>query len=235
VTKILLTPEDRSGDFDPIILIMYDRTRIKICGLCSEQDVEAAIHAGVDAVGFVFVKSSPRYVSPDRAADLVCMLPPFIDAIGLFVDQSPSEVASIAGDAFIEIIQLQGHESNANVEELHTDFAIVRAVPFGSALFQQWKGSPLIDLLLVDGSSGGQGVTFCWEALMQETPTIKAPLIIAGGLTPQNVGEAISTVHPFAVDISSGVESEPGKKDAELMKNFCRAVREADCERGRLG
>lgn len=207
---------------------MYDRTRIKICGLRTEQDIESAIGSGVDAVGFVFVKSSPRYITPERAADLVCMLPPFIDAIGLFVDQSPSEVADIANNAFIEIIQLQGHETKAEVEELQSDFAIIRAVPFGSATFQQWKSSPLIDLLLVDGSSGGQGTTFCWEALTQESPTITAPLIIAGGLTAQNVGEAIRTVHPFAVDISSGVESDRGKKDPELIRNFCHAVRKAD-------
>jgi len=207
---------------------MYDRTRIKICGLQTEQDIQTAIEAGVDAVGFVFVKSSPRYILPEEAADLVCALPPFMTPIGLFVDQSPSEVANIASDACIEILQLQGHESTKDIEQLRTDFAIIRATPFGSSLFHQWKASPLIDILLVDGSSGGMGATFCWEALTQEKPSIKPPIILAGGLTPQNVGLAISTIHPFAVDISSGVESEPGKKDPQLIKNFCQAVHEAD-------
>ncbi len=207
---------------------MYDRTRIKICGLRTEQDVETAIKAGADAVGFVFVKDSPRSITPDEAANLVCMLPPFMDPIAVFVDTPPRDVASMATDAFIEIIQLHGHESQSEIEELQTDFAIVRGTRFGSSIFQQWKSSPLIDMLLVDGSDGGQGTQFNWEALTQETPDIKRPIILAGGLTPQNVGGAIKIVHPFAVDVSSGVESESGKKDVDLITAFCAAVREAD-------
>lgn len=207
---------------------MYDRTRIKICGLKTESDVETAILAGADAVGFVFVKDSPRYITPEAAGDLICMLPPFMDPIGVFVDTPPAEVAQIATESFIEIIQLHGKETAAEVEELHFDFAIVRGIRFGSSLFAQWKTSHLIDMLLVDGSDGGQGTQFHWEALTQETPEIRKPIILAGGLTPQNVGDAIKTVHPFAVDVSSGVESELGRKDPDLIRAFCAAVREAD-------
>jgi len=207
---------------------MYDRTRIKICGLTTERDIEAAVRAGVDAVGFVFVKDSPRFITPDDAADLVCMLPPFITAIGLFVDTPASAVATQAADACIEIVQLHGRESEADIEQLHTEFAIIRGVQFGSSQFQQWKSSIRIDMLLVDGSSGGQGKKFAWKSLLQEKPDLKQPLILAGGLTPQNVGDAIKIVRPFAVDVSSGVESERGKKDRALIRAFCRAVREAD-------
>ncbi len=207
---------------------MYDRTRIKICGLRTELDVETAITAGADAVGFVFVKDSPRSITPDEAANLVCMLPPFMDPIGVFVDTPPRDVASMASDSFIEIIQLHGHESQPEIEELQTDFAIIRGARFGTSIFHQWKSSPLIDMLLVDGSDGGQGTQFNWEALTQETPEIKRPIILAGGLTPQNVGSAIKIVRPFAVDVSSGVESEAGKKDADLIRSFCQAVRESD-------
>lgn len=207
---------------------MYDRTRIKICGLQNESDVETAIKAGADAVGFIFIKNSPRYLAPEEAADLVCMLPPFMDPIGVFADCPPREVAQMATDAFIEIIQLHGHETQNDIEELQTDFAIIRGTQFGSTTFHQWKASPLIDMLLVDGSEGGQGTQFNWEALTQETPEITKPIILAGGLTPQNVGAAIDLVHPFAVDVSSGVETEQGRKDANLIREFCAAVREAD-------
>lgn len=206
---------------------MYDRTRIKICGLTTERDIETAVRAGVDAVGFVFVKDSPRYIAPDDAADLVCMLPPFITAIGLFVDTPPNIVATQAADACIEILQLHGRESEADIAKLQSDFAIIRGVQFGSSQFQQWKSSTRIDMLLVDGSPGGQGKKFAWKSLIQEKPDIKQPLILAGGLTPQNVGDAIKIVHPFAVDVSSGVESERGKKDPELIRAFCHAVRQA--------
>ncbi len=207
---------------------MYERTRIKICGLTQEAEVVAAIESGVDAVGFVFVKDSPRYIDPEDAANLVCMLPPLIMPIGLFVDTPPAQVTSMAMDACVEVVQLHGRESEADVQAVRSDFAIARGVQFGTELYEYWKTNPLIDLLIVDGSPGGEGTTFCWNALAQERACISRPMVLAGGLTPQNVGHGIRTLHPYAVDVSSGVECERGKKDPALIRSFCRAVTEAN-------
>jgi len=207
---------------------MVDRTRIKICGMRTDDDIQAAVAAGADAVGFIFVEDSPRAIDPDDAANLVCTLPPFVAPVGVFVDRPSADVLAMALDACVEIVQLHGHESMRDVEAIQTEFAVMRGVQFGTSVYQQWKSDPLIDLLLVDGSSGGEGEAVCWSALSQERGDFRAPLVLAGGLTPQNVGEAIREVRPFAVDVSSGVESERGRKDPDLIREFCRAVREVD-------
>ncbi len=207
---------------------MTAHTRIKICGLRTEADVLAAVDAGADAVGFVFVRSSPRYIDPDAAAELVCLLPPFVDAVGLFADQKTSEVCGMAGEACVEMVQLHGREDRQCVERVRDEFAVIKGIRFTTQAVQQWGGADSIDMLLVDGSEGGQGETLDWAALAAQRDSIKAPLMLAGGLTASNVATAIAAVRPYAVDVSSGVESRPGVKDAALIHQFCAAVRRAD-------
>lgn len=207
---------------------MTTRTRVKICGLRSESDVTAAVDAGADAVGFVFVESSPRYIAPESAAELVCLLPPLVRPVGLFADQRATDICAMAMDACIELVQLHGREDRRCVELVREEFAVIKAVQFGDPEWQLWADFDAIDLLLVDGSSGGQGRAFDWTALAAQRDSVNAPLVLAGGLTPENVGEAINLVHPFAVDVSSGVERERGAKDERLIRQFCLAVAEAD-------
>lgn len=204
------------------------RTRIKICGIRDDRGLDAAVEAGADAVGFVFAKKSPRFVDPDVAAGLTALLPPFMSAVGLFVDQSSSEVARIAEAALIDIVQLHGAESAAVAHHLSSEFTVIKAIQFGRAALREWGRNTDIDLLLVDGSTGGEGTSFDWSALAATDPPIEAPLILAGGLTAANVESAIRQVRPYAVDVSSGVERERGVKDPDLIRAFCRAVRRAD-------
>ncbi len=207
---------------------MIGRTRIKVCGLRTPGDVEAAVEAGADAVGFVFAPSSPRCIEPEAAADLACLLPPMVQAVGLFVDRPAKEVIAIAQDASLDLVQLHGREDQRTVDAVREHWPVIRAVRFAPEAVDAWAMSADIDVLLVDGSDGGGAQTFDWSALAAQRESIRVPLMIAGGLTPGNVGEAIRLVRPFAVDVSSGVESERGVKDPALIRAFCAAVREAD-------
>lgn len=206
-----------------------NRTRTKICGLRDRESIDAAVHAGADAVGFVFVRSSPRYIDPDQAAQLMLGLPPFVSAVGLF-QNTPI-------DAFIEIerrcpthyTQLHGTES---VELVRKCGPAIKAVMFDANTIAdeiaRWNEIDEVEALLVDGSWGGRGVSFDWSQIVEPARALRKPLILAGGLTPDNVGEAVRMVRPFAVDVSSGVESERGVKDPSLIEAFCQAVRAAD-------
>lgn len=207
---------------------MSGRTRIKICGLRSEADVAAAVEAGADAVGFVFAPSSPRFIEPQAAADLACLLPPFVQAVGLFVDRPVVDVLAMAEDACIDLVQLHGREDQRTIDAVREHWPVIRAIRFSPEAIARWGPERGIDVLLVDGSEGGAAQCFDWRALAAQRDSIRSLLMIAGGLTAENVGEAIRTVRPFAVDVSSGVERERGVKDPALIRAFCRAVREAD-------
>lgn len=207
---------------------MNDRTRIKICGLKTEEDVETAVTAGADAIGFVFAKGSPRRVDPELAAELSLLTPPFVQVVGLFVDMAPGEVARVAEIACIDMIQLHGGESERDIAALSAEFTVINAIQYDPAEVTRWGSNPDLDILLVDGSPGGLGAAFDWNALAAIQDEIEVPMMLAGGLTPDNVGEAIRSVHPYAVDVSSGVERERGAKDPALIRAFCAAVREAD-------
>ncbi|MCC6908825.1 MAG: phosphoribosylanthranilate isomerase [Phycisphaerales bacterium] len=207
---------------------MTARTRVKICGLRSEADVFAAVDAGADAVGFVFVRSSPRYIEPEAAADLVCLLPPLVHAVGVFADEKAAVVCEIAGEACINLVQLHGSEDAACVEMVREAFPVIKGIRYGEEAMRRWSGVESIDMLLVDGSDGGGGATLDWRALAGQRDSIRAPLMLAGGLTRENVGEAIAAVRPYAVDVSSGVEAERGIKNPDAIRRFCDAVRSAD-------
>lgn len=206
------------------------RTRVKICGVRDVVGALAGVEAGADALGFVFVASSVRCIDPEDAYEIACYLPPFVTKVALFADASPEEIEAI-GEVFpFDIAQLHGQEDASAVREIResTGVPILKAIRFeiGSieSEFRRWNDVAEIDAVLVDGSSGGEGRTLDWQALAGVREVCEHPLVLAGGLTPENVGEAIRIVRPYAVDVSSGVEHERGQKDAVLMRRFCEAV-----------
>lgn len=204
------------------------RTRIKFCGLRTPADVDAAVRCGVDAVGFVFVAASPRYIAPSAAADLVALLPPLVEPIGLFADATADHILEVAQEVALRAIQLHGSEDEQFVRELTSDFVIIRGIRFSSDQVKRWAENGDVDILLIDGSHGGEGTAFDWRQLVAPRRRIKMPLMLAGGLEAGNVERAIGLIAPFAVDVSSGIESRPGRKDPAQMSDFVAAVARAD-------
>jgi phosphoribosylanthranilate isomerase len=204
------------------------RTRIKICGLTREADVDAAVAAGADALGFVLYAASPRHVPLARAAALAQRLPPFVTPVLLFVNAALEEVQRAAGALPQALLQFHGDESPESC-----------AAP-GRPYLRAARVSPQLDLLdfarrfhgaqalLLDAhveTYGGGGKVFDWSLI---PPSVPLPVVLSGGLNPANVTDGVLRVRPWAVDVSSGVESSKGVKSAELMRRFCIAVREAD-------
>ena len=206
------------------------RTRIKICGITDEEGLFAASDAGADAVGFVFHPKSRRFIEPEEAFELVGLLPPFVASVGLFVDAGVDRFSDMEELCPTDLSQLHGNESEQVVRDCGPK--VIKAVKFDAATIEKelarWDKVDEVDAILVDGSAGGAGETFDWNALAKVKSATSKPIILAGGLTPANVAEAIRIVRPYGVDVSSGVESEPGQKDRTLIAAFCRAVRGAD-------
>lgn len=207
---------------------MNTRTRIKICGLTREQDVDDAVLAGADAIGFVMYDKSPRHVSVERAAELSRRLPPFVAPVGLFVNAEPQHIAAAVAAIPTLLLQFHGDESPAQCLEPARPFLRAARMTAGFDLldFAALHGSAQAILLdaHVDGYGGG-GKVFDWSLIPQNVPR---PLVLSGGLHAENVTEGILRVRPWAVDVSSGVERAKGIKDAEAMRRFCEQVREAD-------
>jgi phosphoribosylanthranilate isomerase len=205
------------------------RTRIKICGIRTLEAANWAIDAGADAIGFVFVRTSVRHIEPDDAAEIMCQLPPMVTSVGVFMNASVDTFCDIEEVCPTNYAQLQGAEDEATVKACSP---AIRGFRYDAATIrrdlERWDTLDEVEAILVDGSTGGEGTAFDWAGLANAAEGIDKPLILAGGLTPKNVGDAIRAVHPFAVDVSSGVESERGEKDADLIERFCDAVREAD-------
>lgn len=208
------------------------RTRVKICGVRDEETALWAAECGADAVGLVFVKSSPRYVEPARAWEISSYLPPFVSTVGLFVNLKAPDIEVIRALCPFDFSQLHGQESEPVVRECGP--MVIKAIRFDPQTIEtelrRWSRITEIGALLIDGSAGGEGQALDWNALAEVQDASAHPLILAGGLTPENVGEAIRTVQPWGVDVSSGVERERGVKDPLLISEFCQAVREADAE-----
>jgi len=213
------------------------RTRIKICGIKDPETALAALDAGADAVGLVFVEKSPRHVTVEQAKAIVNALPNDAITVGLFVDMPGQTMRRIMDDAGLTVAQLHGHESIDDLDEL-AGYPAWKAMPFDEQ-FQRvastWDHDPRVEALLVDTPptgelTGGSGIAFDWAGLAGVKNNLAKPIILAGGLTPDNVGEAIRVVRPYAVDVSSGVESSRGVKDVRKIKAFCEAVRQADSE-----
>ena len=210
------------------------RTRIKICGLKLPADVDAAVQAGADAVGFVFYPPSPRAVTPTVAAQLISRLPAGVDAVGLVVNPSEAEFAAIQAIAPITLWQFHGDESQSDCQRLSSGQPWMKAARIGDQFsfndfsIQYSHANAFLLDALVDGYGGG-GTPFNWQGIPQVWASENAPrVVLSGGLNARNVSEAIARLHPCAVDVSSGVESSKGIKDPTLIVEFIQAVRAAD-------
>jgi phosphoribosylanthranilate isomerase len=211
---------------------MTRRTRIKICGLTREADVAAAAEAGADAVGFVLYAKSPRHVSLARAAELARGLPPFVTPVCLFVNATADEIAAACAAIPQAVLQFHGDETPAACDAAGRPYLrAVRMAP-GLDLLDCAHRFPHAQALLLDAAVdgyGGGGMVFDWSLIPASLPAdVRSRLVLSGGLSPANVIDGVRHARPFAVDVSSGVESAKGIKDAALMRRFCDAVREAD-------
>lgn len=206
--------------------------RVKICGITSLADARAAIAAGADALGFVFVPGTPRYIAPDLAGEIVRELPPFIARVGLFVDAETRMVAETLVRSGMDTLQFHGQETPDFVRQFRRAVKVMKAfrVRGEETLMRLPAYADAVDAVLldayVDGAHGGTGARFDWNLAVRARDTGK-PLVLAGGLTPANVAEAVRTVRPYGVDVSSGVESAPGRKDPEKLAAFVRAAKSA--------
>ncbi|MCA9293174.1 MAG: phosphoribosylanthranilate isomerase [Phycisphaerales bacterium] len=209
---------------------MPTRTRIKICGIRDPHTALIACECGADAIGVVLAPGSPRTVTSDEAWEVVAAVPPFVTTVGLFVNAKPEQYLEAAHDLGFDLGQLHGKEAEPVVRECGP--GIIKAIQYDSETIEhdlfKWSRITEVNAVLVDGGSGGTGERADWAHLAQVAERCDHPLILAGGLTPENVGEAIRLVRPWAVDVSSGVESERGVKDPALIEAFCEAVRQAD-------
>ena len=204
------------------------KTCIKICGLTREEDVDAAVAAGVDALGFVFYPSSPRYVSPQRAAELAQRIPPFVDVVGLFVNESPEAVHAVCAALPISLLQFHGDEDATYCRQFARPYLRAARVRPGLDLVEFARAFPDARGLLLDAfvdGYGGGGDVFDWTLIPPDLPGF---LVLSGGLTATNVGEAMRRVRPVAADVSSGVEMGKGIKDHSKIAAFVAAVRKVD-------
>lgn len=207
---------------------MTRRTRIKICGLTREADVDAAVDAGADAIGFVLYPKSPRALSLDRATALAARLPPFVTPVLLFVNADAAQVRGAAEAIPQALLQFHGDETAAECDEAGRRFLRAARISPGFDLLDFAARFPRAQALLLDAfveGYGGAGEVFDWSLI---PPVVPLPVVLSGGLSPANVTDGIARVRPWAVDVSSGVESAKGIKDAALMRRFCQAVRAAD-------
>jgi phosphoribosylanthranilate isomerase len=190
---------------------------VKICGITNEEDALLAVAMGADAVGFVFAPS-PRQVAPSVAADIVKRLPPEVLTVGVFRDEVPKRVVEIVNRAGIRGAQLHGHESvdDATYVRERVRF-LIQAFPAGSAVLERADEYPA-DVFLIDSDTPGSGEVFDWS-LAEGAPDGRR-IVVAGGLTPENVADAVERTKAWGVDVSSGVEREPGHKDARKVKAF---------------
>ena len=205
-------------------------TRIKICGVTRLEDALRAADLGAAALGFNFYPPSPRYIEPAAARAIIRRLPPFVDAVGVFANETDAgRVISLAREAGVTTVQVHGRSFPA-LDELQEVFTLVVAVAvregFKPEELRKIKSSAyLLDAYDPD-RPGGTGKTFDWSVAREAKQY--GPIILAGGLTPENVAQAVREVRPFAVDVASGVESAPGIKDPAKLRAFFTAVREAD-------
>lgn len=197
-------------------------TKIKLCGLSRECDIEAVNELCPEFIGFVFAKKSKRYVSPERAAELKAMLSKDIKSVGVFVNEPVESVAELLGKGIIDVAQLHGKEDEAYISDLRklTDKQIIKAFRIDTAEDVEKANSSSADFVLLDSGNGGTGTVFDWEL----TQMIKRPYFLAGGLNPDNAAEAVAALKPYAVDVSSGIETD-GLKDREKMTRFVKSVR----------
>jgi phosphoribosylanthranilate isomerase len=199
--------------------------RVKICGITNLEDALMAVAAGADALGFVFVENSPRYVLPQKAAAIIAKLPPFVQTVGLFVDAEQERINWVADFCGLDLVQLHGDEDPDFCTEVRRRVIKVFRVKDAeslSSLGRYQVAGYLLDAWSAD-AHGGTGKAFDWSLAREVTGN--RFIILAGGLNPENVRVAVDMVRPYGVDVSSGVESSPGKKDPEKVKAFIQAVK----------
>jgi phosphoribosylanthranilate isomerase len=205
------------------------RTRVKICGITSSGDAMQAVEQGADAIGLVFYPPSPRAVTADRAAGIVRDLPPFVTVVGLFVDASAAEVGGVLAHTRLDLLQFHGAEEPAYCASHGRPY--IKAIRMREEVNLRRERDRFFDAsaLLLDtykkGLPGGTGDIFAWDLI---PPDIAGSIVLAGGLGPDNVEQAIRQVRPYAVDVSGGVEREKGIKDGEKITAFMRGVERAN-------
>jgi phosphoribosylanthranilate isomerase len=201
--------------------------RVKICGITRNEDMSAACVAGADALGFVFYAKSPRNLSIEQAASLIKALPPFVQSVGLFVDAEPSFVRAVLEAVPLDLLQLHGGETPEYCRQFGRPYLKAVRVRPGVDLVKYASDFSDARALLLDafvpGVPGGTGERFDWRLI---PAGLNKPIILSGGLNPDNVAEAVQTVQPWAVDVSSGVESAPGIKDAAKVAAFIERARQ---------
>lgn len=204
------------------------RTRIKICGLTRPHDVLAAVDAGADAIGFVFYPPSQRAIDVTLARELVALLPPFVTSVGLFVNERAERVREVLDTVPLGLLQFHGDEDVTYCSSFGRPWMKAARVRAGFDLVDYAVRYPGAAGFLLDAwveGYGGGGEVFDWSLLPDDFPM---PIVLAGGLNPLNVGEAVRRVRPWAVDVSSGVEAAPGVKSRALIEAFIAGVKEAD-------
>lgn len=208
-------------------------TRVKICGITQLTDAAAAVEAGADALGFVFA-ASPRRISPELARDIIRELPPFVQSFGVFVVDNAGardEIARIADFCGLGVVQLHTGYTGDLVRQLRERRLVLGTRVKDRSSLEDIPGIEYASGLLLDthveGKAGGTGQTFDWS-LAREAKALGRPVILSGGLTPENVAQAIEQACPYAVDVSTGVESSPGQKDPERVREFIERARSTD-------
>ncbi|MDV2469893.1 phosphoribosylanthranilate isomerase [Acinetobacter chinensis] len=209
------------------------RTRAKICGITRPQDIQAAVNAGVDAIGLVFFEPSPRYVHAELAQQLVRLIPPYVSIVGLFVNAAQEDIAQVLEQVPLDVIQFHGDETAEQCQQMAqynkrrwykaiqvkpdaTDTEIISTIQ----QYQQAGASAMLLDAWHPELKGGTGHSFDWS----QFPKLDIPLILAGGLKPENIEDAIKMTQPYAVDVSGGVESAKGIKDQQLIEKFMQGV-----------
>lgn len=203
--------------------------RIKICGITSELDAQRAARSGAWAVGFIFYKKSPRYISPFKAKKIIDALPPFVTPVGVFVNQNAGALRDIISHCGLRVVQLHGDEDHHFCHRLKRyNVKIIKVFRVGENFDPKIVEPYKVDAFLFDTydqyNFGGTGKTFDWNFLKEVKTANEVPIILSGGLNTQNVIEPVNALRPYAVDVNSGVEESPGKKDAKKMKDFIDIV-----------
>lgn len=203
-------------------------TRVKICGITNLTDAQIAVEAGADALGFIFYEKSPRFVTIEKAAEISKQLPTAMMKVGVFVNAPKEFILRAISEGGLTLLQFHGNEKPGDCAPF--DVTTMKAFPMRNEQSLEKIPEYQTDAYLLDAymenQLGGTGKTFNWD-LAVEAKSFGKPIFLSGGLTPENVADAVKKVQPFAVDVSSGVESSPGKKDAEKVKAFIAAVKEA--------
>ena len=203
-------------------------TLIKICGITSIDDAAAAVAAGADALGFNFYKPSPRYISPQNAREIIQQLPSYVLTVGVFVNEQSDSVSRVVAESGIKALQLHGDESPEYCRELAADHYVIKTLAVSQNFDTQTVQAYEVAAIMLDTRDnnlrGGTGRAFDWS-IAQQVNELVPKLFLAGGLSPENIADAIDVVRPYAVDVCSALEDSPGKKNHNRLRSFINAAR----------